>query len=117
MADSARRMARERRTVEAMVRLYCQDHHNIESGWCDACQDLASYAGSRLDRCPFGADKPTCARCPVHCYQPEKREQIRAVMRYAGPRMLFRHPVLALLHLFDGLRKVPSRSSRDRELT
>lgn len=28
-------------------------------------------------------------------------------MRYAGPRMLYRHPILALQHLFDGLRKEP----------
>jgi hypothetical protein len=35
-------------------------------------------------------------------------------MRYAGPRMLGRHPVLALLHKLDGLRKVeaPARGRR-----
>ena len=32
------------------------------------------------------------------------RDRIRAVMRYADPRMLFRHPILAVLHLLDGLR-------------
>ena len=26
-------------------------------------------------------------------------------MRYAGPRMLLTHPILAILHLVDGLRK------------
>jgi hypothetical protein len=26
-------------------------------------------------------------------------------MRYSGPRMTFRHPVLALFHLLDGRRK------------
>jgi hypothetical protein len=33
------------------------------------------------------------------------REKIRVVMRYAGPRMLFRHPWFAIQHLFDGFRK------------
>jgi hypothetical protein len=32
------------------------------------------------------------------------REQIRVVMRYAGPRMLRNHPVLDLQHLIDGRR-------------
>ena len=32
------------------------------------------------------------------------RTRIKEVMRYAGPRMLFRHPVLALLHHWDSLR-------------
>jgi hypothetical protein len=35
------------------------------------------------------------------------RERVRVAMRYAGPRMLFRHPIMALLHLIDGLRKEP----------
>ncbi|MCG7955581.1 MAG: nitrous oxide-stimulated promoter family protein, partial [Candidatus Thiodiazotropha endolucinida] len=29
------------------------------------------------------------------------------VMRYAGPRMLLRHPLLSLYHLLDKFRKVP----------
>jgi antitoxin component of MazEF toxin-antitoxin module len=32
------------------------------------------------------------------------RDKIRTVMRYAGPRMIFYHPVLAIKHL---LRKKP----------
>ena len=31
-------------------------------------------------------------------------EQVREVMRYAGPRMPLRYPWLALLHLLDKLR-------------
>jgi len=33
------------------------------------------------------------------------KEQVKAVMRYAGPRVLFHHPILALLHMLDGLRE------------
>jgi hypothetical protein len=29
---------------------------------------------------------------------------MREVMRYAGPRMLWRHPLLAVAHLIDGRR-------------
>jgi hypothetical protein len=35
-------------------------------------------------------------------------------MRYAGPRMLFRHPVLTLFHLVDKLRKEPIRPLQDK---
>lgn len=109
MATSPR-LERERRTVEAMIGLYCADHHGPGDGApCAACRDLADYALARLERCPYAEQKPTCARCPVHCFRPEMREQIRAVMRYAGPRMVFRHPVLALQHLVDGLRKAPEK--------
>jgi hypothetical protein len=30
-------------------------------------------------------------------------------MRYAGPRMLLRHPVLAVMHVVDGRRPAPPR--------
>ena len=66
------------------------------------------YATRRLDRCVFGDDKPTCANCTVHCYSEAMREQVRAVMRYAGPRMLRRHPILAIRHVIDGRRPAPA---------
>jgi hypothetical protein len=96
------RLAREWRTIELMVRIYCRDHHETEL--CPECQGLLDYASVRLDRCRFGAEKPTCAKCPVHCYQKERREQVRVVMRYAGPRMLWEHPILSLRHWLDGMR-------------
>ncbi len=104
----AARLARERRTIHAMVALYCRDHHRA-SGLCEECSGLAAYADQRLDRCVYGAAKPTCANCPIHCYKRSMREQIRKVMRYAGPRMLRRHPVLAMAHILDGRRQAPLR--------
>ena len=32
------------------------------------------------------------------------REEVREVMRHSGPRMLRRHPLLAVAHLLDGRR-------------
>ena len=80
---------------------------------CAKCQTLYDYAVCRLDRCPYGSEKPTCVRCPTHCYQPAMRAEIKEVMRYAGRRMLFRRPILALLHLLDARRKPPS-GGKDR---
>jgi hypothetical protein len=105
-------MAREQRTVEAMIELYCQGQHRTTAGLCPDCQELSSYARQRLQYCPFQEGKTTCAKCPVHCYKPQMREQIRAVMRYAGPRMLYRHPIMTLQHMFDGRREEPFRPQR-----
>ena len=33
--------------------------------------------------------KTFCSNCKVHCYKPEMRKKIRAVMRFSGPRMIF----------------------------
>jgi hypothetical protein len=100
-------MDRERRTIDAMVRIYCRDHHGRGGGLCGQCTELRDYAFARLDRCRYQDGKPTCANCPVHCYRPDMRDRVRAVMRYSGPRMLLRHPYLAIAHLRDGRRMVP----------
>lgn len=103
---ASQRLRREDQTIAAMIQCYCRGRHGPGQNLCPECQGLLDYARQRLARCRFGAEKPTCAKCPVHCYQPRRREQIRAVMRYAGPRMLWRHPILSLWHLLDGRRKV-----------
>jgi hypothetical protein len=102
------RIIRERKTVEAMIRLYCHDHHGTRAeALCADCQALTAYAGERLAKCPFQENKTVCAKCRVHCYKAQMRERIREVMRYAGPRMLRRHPVMAVQHLWDSFRKEP----------
>ena len=99
-------MARERRTITAMIRIYCHGHHGTTGNvLCGACGRLRTYAQQRLASCPYQAQKPTCARCPIHCYREKERAQIREVMRYAGPRMVWRYPILAVQHLADRFRR------------
>jgi hypothetical protein len=109
-------MAREAATVTAMIRLYCRDHHagqHSSPALCSDCQTLQDYANRRLERCPFQEGKTTCVKCPIHCYHPDMRQQIRVVMRYAGPRMLLRHPWLSIMHLLvDGARKQPLKTGK-----
>jgi len=97
--------------MRAMVRCYCLTRHQTGSALCGECQDLLNYASRRLERCRFGEDKPTCARCPVHCYQRQWRDQIKTVMRAVGPRMVWRHPILSLFHWLDRFRKAPDSST------
>ncbi len=106
------RLDRERRTVAAMIGLYCRAKHASEASLCPECTDLETYTRLRLEKCPYGEAKPTCANCPIHCYQPHRREQVRRVMAFSGPRMLWRHPVLAVRHMLDGSRKAPPLARR-----
>lgn len=108
--DVPRAIATEKKTVAAMVRIYCAEHHPDARGVCTECGTLLAYSHARLDGCPYGADKPTCKACPIHCYKPAQRESMRTVMRFAGPRMLWRHPWLAIVHLWkERFRKAPRR--------
>jgi hypothetical protein len=105
----APRLARELQTIRAMLRIACRDRHGTADGMCEECAALADYAAKRLALCPYGADKPTCVNCRIHCYGPRQREQVRDTMRYAGPRMMLRHPYLAVMHVIDGRRPAPPK--------
>lgn len=84
-----------------MVHIFCEDVHRTGRGsLCAACQSLLDYATVRLARCPFGPDKTTCRECPIHCYRPVERTAMKDVMVFAGPRMLWRRPFLAVRHLW-----------------
>ncbi len=91
-------MNHERKTIAAMIRLHCRRRHGGRP-FCEPCRELLAYADSRLAACRYGDDKPTCRQCPTHCYRNDMRDKITEVMRYAGPRMMLYHPVIALRHL------------------
>lgn len=100
MKSLEKKRKKEQRIVDEMIRLYCRKKHGQqEGGLCPECRRLAEYARVRSEKCPFMEKKTFCSNCRVHCYKPEMREEIRRVMRYAGPRMLLRHPALALWHV------------------
>lgn len=100
------RINREQKTIEKMLAIYCRDKHGTQK-LCPDCRDLQNYAMERITRCKFADQKTSCGKCTVHCYRKEVREKIVQVMRYAGPKMLFHHPVLAVYHLIDSLKKNP----------
>jgi hypothetical protein len=100
------RISREHDTVAVMIALYCCRYH-LADGLCMQCEEILEYAHERLDKCPFREGKTICTKCPVHCYRPEMRQKVRIIMRYSGPRMLYKYPVMAIQHFFDGWRKEP----------
>lgn len=111
-------LQREFRTMEKMVAIYCAARHAGNKAPCPDCATFLDYAEVRLEKCPYGADKPTCANCPVHCYKPHYRAQAKQIMRFAGPRMLLRHPWLTIAHYLDGRRHVehPRELTREQRL-
>ncbi len=110
------RLLKEAKTIQTMVTLYCNDHHQTDKGACSDCKKLIIYAKTRLTHCPFKEQKPTCGKCTIHCYQPKMREKVIEIMRYAGPKMIWKNPKMAIQHLLDSLRMVPSRSNKREKL-
>ena len=104
--DLDKKRADEKLLVSEMIALYCRRQHKTPKGsLCPECRQLHDYALTRIDKCPFMETKTFCSACKVHCYKPEMREKIRAVMRFSGPRMLLYHPILAIWHLICSMRE------------
>ena len=93
-----------------MVHVFCREQHaTLNGSLCSDCSTLHDYAFARLEHCPFGEQKTTCRVCPIHCYRSTEREAMRDVMRFAGPKMLWRHPWLAIRHLWVERQGPPAR--------
>lgn len=99
------RLVKEYKTIKAMINIYCRAHHQGDEAPCESCDQLLRYAHTRLMHCPFQHNKPTCGNCLIHCYKPDMKDKIINVMRFSGPRMIYHHPLMALRHMLDNLKK------------
>lgn len=96
-------------TVEKMIYLYCRKKHGSQKGeLCESCTRMNEYARERLLKCPFGDEKGACADCKIHCYTKQRRDEMKKIMRYSGPRMLIYHPTDFLRHVFVDRQKKQS---------
>lgn len=68
--------------LQCFVEVYCRKYHG-QNVLCEDCRDLLEYARRRLEKCPYDP-KPKCKNCNTHCYKPEYRDKIKAVMRFSG---------------------------------
>lgn len=102
------KIEQEKETIEFMIRLYCRKHHDKDrkkkKELCSECQELLDYTYLKIDRCPKMEEKTFCATCNIHCYPKVRREQVRQVMKWAGPRMILYNPRLAIKHVLDRKR-------------
>ena len=95
------RIDKDRKTLEAIGRIYCAAHHaggKDATGLCPACRETVDATLARTQVCPNGHEG-NCQDCAIHCQRGEAREHIRQMMAYAAPRMAFRHPLMTLEYL------------------
>ncbi|MFW9894996.1 MAG: nitrous oxide-stimulated promoter family protein [Candidatus Thorarchaeota archaeon] len=107
------RLEKERTTIETMIGMYCKKMHSSKNGLCNECSELFNYASERLDYCQFSENKPTCEKCTIHCYKKDAKKKVRRVMRYAGPRMTYTHPIMGFRHLFKKMKKIERSNLSD----
>ena len=110
MKSSINKLKKERKTVQIMIKMHCRNFHESNKHLCEDCDVLLKYVNNRLDFCSYSEKKPACSNCSIHCYKEDMRERIKEVMRYSGPKMIFKHPILAFSHLYKSKIKNPYQS-------
>lgn len=99
MLDVAKKRQEEELMITEMVHIFCRKKHKASEGLCKECHELLEYAIGKTRKCPFMEKKTFCSACKVHCYEAKRREEIKEIMRFAGPRILIVHPVITIKHM------------------
>jgi Nitrous oxide-stimulated promoter len=89
----------EKITIQMMIELYCRNNHRNTIYLCDDCSKLLSNATTLINNCPY-SPKPACGACKNNCFSVEHKKRMKQVMKYSGPKMLFRHPILTIKHIW-----------------
>jgi hypothetical protein len=106
--DKTIKMITDSEILAEFIKIYCDDFHgdmkqepvvsggtvgrcieSIRHPYCEECRRLLLHAVSKRVLCPFDP-KPSCKKCPSHCYGPGYRDTIREVMRYSGMQLIKR---------------------------
>lgn len=102
MGKSSRKSVEDRLTMEAIGKIYCRGHHKDRQRdsvlLCPECRSVIEETLKRTEACPNG-HVGNCQDCDIKCQRGEAQENIRHIMRYAAPRMVFRHPVMTVKYL------------------
>lgn len=93
--------------MEAIGSIYCCGNHDDvirgEDIMCPECRKAIEGTLQRAEACPHGHEG-NCQDCDTHCQRGEAQQSIKRIMRYAAPRMAFRHPLMTATYLRKKLR-------------
>ena len=103
-------LAREQDSISKMIAIYCNKQHNSSHKLCEECKNISEYASKCISLCQYGANKPVCGKCPSNCFRGDMYGKMVKIMRFAGPHMLYKHPILTARHILDAFRKPPAKS-------
>ncbi len=97
------------KTVTKFIQCYCDNEHfnakkiknfipltykskNLEQilpyELCNECENTLKYSYNRLQNCP-NANKPSCRKCSIPCYDKREWKHLAKIMRYSGIKLGF----------------------------
>src|SRR5512133_3904857 len=107
MEQLTKQQLKDLKILASFIHLYCSSHHDRKEGeltpipeqlssrgnsivaLCPDCTALLEHGIRKRGLCPLDP-KPSCRKCRIHCYSPEYRQKIRAIMVFSGRKMLLK---------------------------
>ena len=88
------KVEKDLKVLEKFIQVYCETKHSTRGKpdpreLCEECSKTLDYSIHRREVCPLDP-KPTCKKCPTHCFAPFYRQRIRQVMRFSGMHLIKR---------------------------
>jgi hypothetical protein len=111
--ELARDQVRDLKVLVRFIGIYCNARHDADirevielpsclgkpDQLCPECAALVAYGIQKRLLCPLDP-KPSCRRCPIHCYSRNYRARIREIMAFSGRRMILRGRLDYIRHYF-----------------
>jgi hypothetical protein len=117
MEQLTRQQLKDLKILASFIHLYCSGHHDRKDGelspvpeqlrsrfnktatLCSDCAAILEHGIRKRALCPLDP-KPSCRKCSIHCYSPEYRQKIRAIMAFSGRKMLLKGRLDYLWHYY-----------------
>lgn len=96
----ASKVEKDIKVLENFIGVFCESKHKDREKadrLCSECLEVLEYSKFRREVCPLDP-KPSCKNCEIHCYEHEKRQKIREIMRFSGMHLIKRGRLDLLLH-------------------
>ena len=99
---------KDRAILEAIGTIYCRAHHaecaQDAAGLCPECREVVETTLAKAQTCPYG-HSGNCQDCDTQCQRGTSKQRVKAMMRYAAPRMVYRHPLMTLSYVSKKFKK------------
>lgn len=88
-----------------MIKIFCKSNHSDDNTYncnnlCNKCYDMQKYMHYRIDHCK---QNNFCAYCGTKCHPKDKSDYMKKIMRYSGPRIFKKYPIISIKHFIKKL--------------
>ena len=109
---------KEKENIRKSFGKYCNENHGTsDEKLCPKCTALLTTVMLKIQRCPYGINKPVCDNCETPCFGEEATNNFREIMKSSRKKMLLSHPLMTIKHKIASLGADYAKMPLDKNST